>query len=112
MNRASSEAMVGDHGKGASEGSAASRHGALAVLALIALSAYGGALGLITGLLNLGSTVARRLPFHSPVSRRPGPDCRRRGAGYLAGLAGGTGPAWGRGFVDPDGGAASRLDPG
>lgn len=68
MNRASPEAMVGDHGKGASEGSAASRHGVLAVLAgLIALSAYGGALGLITGLLNLRSTVAGRLPFHSPV---------------------------------------------
>ena len=67
MNRASPEAMVGDHGNRASEGSA-SRHGVLAVLAgLIALSAYGGALALITGSLNLGNTAAARLPFHSTV---------------------------------------------
>jgi len=46
----------------------ASRHRALAVLAgLIALSAYGGALGLITGSLNLGSAVTARLPFHSTI---------------------------------------------
>lgn len=69
MNRASPRVIVDHHrvraGRG---GSVSSRHGVLAVLAgLIALSAYGGALGLITGSLNPGTTVADRLPFQSPV---------------------------------------------
>ncbi len=47
---------------------ACSRHRLLAVLAaLIALSAYGGGAGLISGLLDLGVTATARLPFHSPV---------------------------------------------
>ena len=60
---------AGDHGNRASRGnSVASRHRVLAVLAgLISLSAYGGALGLITGFLDLGDTVTARLPFHSPA---------------------------------------------
>src|SRR5215468_6064031 len=45
-----------------------SRHRLLAALgALIALSAYGGGAGLITGSLDLGVTTTARLPFHSPV---------------------------------------------
>ncbi|HUY51997.1 MAG TPA: hypothetical protein VMV92_40910 [Streptosporangiaceae bacterium] len=35
--------------------------------ALIAVSAYGGALGLIVGFPDLGPTVTGRLPVHSPV---------------------------------------------
>ena len=47
---------------------ACSRHRLLAVLAaLIALSAYGGGAGLISGSLDLGVTATARLPFHSPV---------------------------------------------
>jgi len=34
---------------------------------VVALTAFGGAIGLITGGLKLGDTVAARLPFHSPV---------------------------------------------
>jgi hypothetical protein len=40
----------------------------LAVAAiLVAISAYGGTLGLATGALSLGETLNDRLPFHSPV---------------------------------------------
>jgi len=35
--------------------------------ALIAVSAWVGAVGLVIGLVDLGDTVAGRLPFHSPV---------------------------------------------
>ena len=34
---------------------------------VVALSAFGGALGLMTGLLDLGADLNERLPFHSPV---------------------------------------------
>jgi hypothetical protein len=44
------------------------RRTGLAVYAsLVALSAYGGLVGLATGALDLGPTLNRRLPFHSPV---------------------------------------------
>jgi hypothetical protein len=44
------------------------RRTGLAVYAsLVALSAYGGVVGLATGALDLGPTLNRRLPFHSPV---------------------------------------------
>lgn len=43
------------------------RIGLAATAALIAVSAYGGALGLIAGFLDLGPTVTGRLPMHSPV---------------------------------------------
>lgn len=33
----------------------------------IALSAYFGSIGMISGLLPVGTTLAERLPFHSPV---------------------------------------------
>ena len=47
---------------------APARRVGLAVLAaLVALSAYGGALGLLTGFLDLGPRVTSRLPLHSPV---------------------------------------------
>lgn len=47
--------------------SEAPRFGLAALAALIAVSAYGGAAGLITGFLNLGLAATVRLPFHSPV---------------------------------------------
>src|SRR5689334_1550636 len=34
---------------------------------VVAVCAYGGALGLMTGLLDLGADLNQRLPFHSPV---------------------------------------------
>lgn len=44
------------------------RRPGLAVYAsLVALSAYAGAVGLATGALDLGATLNRRLPLHSPV---------------------------------------------
>jgi hypothetical protein len=44
------------------------RRTGLAVYAsLVALSAYGGVVGLATGALDLGTTLNRRLPFHSPA---------------------------------------------
>jgi hypothetical protein len=43
------------------------RVGVAGFAALIALSAYAGALGLVTGFLALGGTVNERLPLHSPV---------------------------------------------
>ena len=68
MQQMSYKPTADDHGDRASRGNSTSRHRRLAVVAgLIALSAYGGALGLATGFLNLGNTVASRLPFHSPV---------------------------------------------
>ena len=68
MQQMSYKPTADDHGERASRGNSTSRHRGLAVVAgLIALSAYGGALGLATGFLNLGNTVASRLPFHSPV---------------------------------------------
>jgi hypothetical protein len=45
-----------------------SRHGWLTTLAgFVAVSAFGGAIGLIGGWLRLPSSMAARLPFHSPV---------------------------------------------
>jgi drug/metabolite transporter (DMT)-like permease len=45
-----------------------SRHPAIAwYAALVSLSAYGGAVGLATGGLDLGPELNHRLPFHSPV---------------------------------------------
>ncbi len=69
MNRSPARVTLGEQAVRAGRASGVSpRHGVLAVLAgLIALSAYGGALGLITGSLNPGDTVAGRLPFHSPM---------------------------------------------
>jgi hypothetical protein len=44
------------------------RRTGLAIYAsLVALSAYGGAVGLATGGLDLGSKLDHRLPFHSPA---------------------------------------------
>ena len=44
------------------------RHRTLGVAAsLVAISAFGGTLGLASGSLTLGEKVAARLPFHSPV---------------------------------------------
>lgn len=43
------------------------RVGSAALTTVIALSAYGGGLGLIIGFLPLGTTVEHRLPFSSPV---------------------------------------------
>ncbi|MEO6703013.1 MAG: hypothetical protein ABI140_13405 [Jatrophihabitantaceae bacterium] len=45
----------------------ASRAGLAVFAALVAASAYGGAFGLIAGLLDLGAVVTARLPLHSPV---------------------------------------------
>jgi hypothetical protein len=55
---------------GLRDGGTAARYrriGLATMAALIAMSAYGGALGLIAGFLGLGATVAARLPLHSPV---------------------------------------------
>lgn len=38
-----------------------------AATALIAVLAYGGAAGLITGVIDFGAEINARLPFHSPV---------------------------------------------
>ena len=44
------------------------RHlGLASYAALVALSAYGGAVGLATGALDMGGTLNHRLPFDSPV---------------------------------------------
>ncbi len=43
------------------------RAGLSAFAAFVAVSAYGGALALATGVLELGTTIDHRLPFHSPV---------------------------------------------
>jgi len=43
------------------------RAGLVAYAAFIAISAYGGTLGLITGALDMGHTLNQRLPLHSPV---------------------------------------------
>lgn len=44
------------------------RVGVMATLAgLVAVSAYGGALGLMAGFVDLGPTATARLPWHSPV---------------------------------------------
>lgn len=69
MQRMAYEPVVDEDGNPPSRGTGTrSRHIGLAVVAgLIALSAYGGALGLATGFLNLGNTAVARLPFHSPV---------------------------------------------
>ena len=49
-------------------GESPATHPGLAILAgAIAVSAYGGALGLIAGFLPLGAVVTSRLPFASPV---------------------------------------------
>jgi len=43
------------------------RKGLCAYASCVALSAYGGAIGLATGNLDLGHQLNQRLPFHSPV---------------------------------------------
>ena len=43
------------------------RRASATIAALIAVSAYGGAVGLATGVMNLGSTATGRLPLQSPV---------------------------------------------
>jgi hypothetical protein len=43
------------------------RPGLAAYAGLIALSAYGGAIGLATGSMNTGATIDHRLPLQSPV---------------------------------------------
>ncbi|WAL68947.1 hypothetical protein ORV05_14635 [Amycolatopsis cynarae] len=43
------------------------RPGLAVVTALIAVLAYGGAVGLISGMLDLGDEIEARLPFRSPV---------------------------------------------
>lgn len=59
---------VGAHAQATRAGAGRTRHTGLAVFAgCIALSAYGGGLGLIIGFLTLGDVVTPRLPFASPV---------------------------------------------
>ena len=58
-------AWVDGEGVGARESSHRVRLTALA--GFVAVSAYGGAAGLISGWLRAGSTMTARLPFHSPV---------------------------------------------
>jgi len=43
------------------------RSGLAYYAAFVAVSAYGGALGLATGTLDMGNKINQRLPFHSPV---------------------------------------------
>jgi hypothetical protein len=68
VNRVLPGVADGDHRVGVGRVAASSRRGFLAVLAaLIAVSAYAGAVGLMTGLVNPGATAVHRLPWQSPV---------------------------------------------